>query len=354
MSVLVSPNMGLPVPTINDAGPDWASQINNCMFILDNHTHSSGSGIQIGSSGINLASSLSLNSNDVVFIRSTKYTPQTSVLSNASDTGCLFILTNDLWFNDVSGNHIRLTQNGSIVGSAGSINGLPSGTASVSYSSGSYIFQSATNTPGALNVGPLSIGIQSFNAPTVTITPSVSQSSNYILTLPAVSPTLNQMLISDGSGNLTWNATTGSGNVVRSSAPTFSGVPSGTITASSFSPSLSMASGSINSSTIYQCNYMRVGNVVMGFISGVINYTNSTNTLIYMQVPVSLSGNFSTSTQACSNSLMSTSALPTSANLGSFAGESVVGSQYITIGSTAGSAGTNNYYFSASYSYLVY
>lgn len=202
----ISPNMGLPVPTVSvDPGPDWAENINSSLGIIDSHNHSPGQGVLINPNGMDISSDLAFNGHNATELRTTKFFPQPSPLSGSgADIGCLYESGVDLYYNDGNGNTIRLTQSGNIVGTAGSITGLPSGTASASYSSPTFTFQSATSTPASMAIGPIILGYPSPSSSTITISPTVGQSINYNLNLPIAAPAANQVLVSDGSGNLTW------------------------------------------------------------------------------------------------------------------------------------------------------
>lgn len=202
----LSPNMNLPIPTVSvDPGPDWAQNINASLTIVDSHNHSPGEGALINPNGMDINIDLPFNGHNATTLRSTRFTPQAAPLSGSgADIGCLYESGVDLYYNDGNGNQVRLTSSGSIVGTAGSIGGLPSGTASASYSSPTFTFQSATSTPAFLATGPLIIGYPSPGSATITISPTNGQASNYSLNLPAVAPANHQILVSDGSGNLTW------------------------------------------------------------------------------------------------------------------------------------------------------
>ena len=81
--------MSLPVPGVgNEDGPQWATDLNNCLGILDQHNHSSGSGVQINPGGLNLNSDVTLLSNNLIAIRSLRFTSQGSPLGLGPDLGC--------------------------------------------------------------------------------------------------------------------------------------------------------------------------------------------------------------------------------------------------------------------------
>src|SRR4051812_48303414 len=101
MSAIPSPNMSMPVPVVGDeAGPQYAIDINACLSILDSHTHAPGSGVQITPSAININSDLPINTHNLTGIRSSRYTAQTSPLALAADLDCVYVSGVDLYYND--------------------------------------------------------------------------------------------------------------------------------------------------------------------------------------------------------------------------------------------------------------
>lgn len=206
----ISPNMGMPVPVVSvDPGPDWATNIDACLSVIDSHNHSPGQGVQITPDGINISSDLTMGSNNLTNARSVRFTAQGAPISQPADLGCLYESGVDLYYNDGVGNAVRITQSGSVTGATGTITGLPSGTASASFAGSTFTFQSATNTPANMAVGPLIIGANIASSKTVTLAPSVSQPANYALTLPTALPALNSVMSSDSSGNLSFVTTIG-------------------------------------------------------------------------------------------------------------------------------------------------
>lgn len=190
-----SPYMGLPVPAVGvTIGPDWASDINVSLGLIDAHDHSPGNGVQVTPSGLDISSDLTFAGNNATNLRSTRFSAQSSPISNAADVGALYVSGVDLYYNDGSGNQIRITQSGNVAGSSGTITGLPSGTASAAYASGSgtFVFQQATSTAANMDIGTLIIRYPgsypspagnyiAFQAPTTLAT-------GYALTFPATLP----------------------------------------------------------------------------------------------------------------------------------------------------------------------
>src|SRR5574337_1386686 len=113
----LSTNMSLPIPTVGvDPGPDYANNLNSALTIVDAHDHTSGSGVKITPSAININSDLSLNGFNLTAIKETVFNSQAAVLSG---TNFLSFVGGNLYVNDGAGNQIQITSGGSVVGASG-------------------------------------------------------------------------------------------------------------------------------------------------------------------------------------------------------------------------------------------
>lgn len=200
MSYSISPNMQLPIPGVGtEAGPNYATDVNNSLTLVDQHDHSAGRGVQITPAGININSSLNFNSQFVVSLAGATFTAQTVVPVN----GTVYQNANDLYFVDALGNNIQITANGAVAGTPGSIANLAA-PASASYVSGSstFVFQSNVSIAANLDAGSLflrNISPNSTNA--IELSAPAGLSSSYTITLPSVPSQLSLVTI-DTSGNL--------------------------------------------------------------------------------------------------------------------------------------------------------
>lgn len=201
-NIILSPNMSLPVPVVGvDPGPDYATNVNNSLTIIDTHDHSAGKGLSITPSGINLNTDLPFLNNNAISLKSVRFTPQSSALVSPSDIGCLYEIGVDLYYNDGSGNTIRITQGGSIVGTSGSIANLVS-PASVTFVSGieTYIFQADTNKPGNIDAGYFIFRNNTVGSFGLSLFPPNAMASDISMTLPAL-PAQTNLVTLDPSGN---------------------------------------------------------------------------------------------------------------------------------------------------------
>lgn len=203
MATTSSPNMLLPVPTVGvEAGPTWATDINNCLSIIDSHNHTPGYGVQITPDGLNINSDLTLGNNNLTNARSLRLTVQTTPLALPTDLACLYASGVDLYFNDNNGNQIRITQSGGVAGSPGSISNLTS-PASASYVSGTqtFVWQSAASTPANLDAGYIILRNNTASSRGLTLYPPTAMGSNFSIILPSL-PVQTNIMTLDASGNM--------------------------------------------------------------------------------------------------------------------------------------------------------
>lgn len=210
----LDPNMGFPNPTPGiDPGPDYADNIQSSLTIIGNHNHAPGNGVQINPSGININSDLPMNSNNLTMVKTVNFTAQTAPLAGtAPNLGALYVSGKELYYNDEVGNVVPITLNGSVNAGAGSISGLPSGTASASFSASTFIFQSATNTPANLDGGSVIFRNITASSKGVTVNAPTALGSNYSLTWPLI-PGSTGFVTLDTSGNFAASISTSQGIV---------------------------------------------------------------------------------------------------------------------------------------------
>lgn len=198
-----SANMGLVIPGVGvTTGPQWASDINASLNIIDAHDHSAGRGVQVTPSGLNISSDLSIGGNNLTNIRAVRMGTQSGVLNGASDLGELYNNQGNLFYADGNGNQVQITLNGSVAGATGSISGLNS-PASASYNSGSqtFIWQSGSNTAANMDAGSLLMRNITANSKALTLSPPAAMGSNYSVTLPTL-PASQKIMTLDASGNM--------------------------------------------------------------------------------------------------------------------------------------------------------
>lgn len=201
MSTINTPDMNLPVPVVGqELGPQYATDINNCFSIVDQHDHSPGSGALITPNGININTAFTMNDNFITNIAGLTLIPQgtTPAINSIYESGV------DLYYVDGLGNNIQITANGGVAGSPGSISGLTS-PASASYVSANstFVWQSDVGIAANMDFGSAILRNLTPNSTFgVTLSPVSALGVNYTLTLPTL-PVATSFLQLDTAGNIT-------------------------------------------------------------------------------------------------------------------------------------------------------
>lgn len=269
----VTPNMQLVVPEVLvTTGPQYATQINSALDVVDAHDHSPGKGVRITPSGLNINTDLPFGNNAATGVKAVALQAQTSVLT----TGAVYNKGGNLFYRDGSSNEIQLTSGGALnVSSVGAITGLssPASASFVSLNS-SFVFLNDATTYAKLEIGDVLVysragSVGSVNA--VTLVADVGTSA-YSLRLPASAPldnqimrmksatasqfvdllgTTNQVVVTQNTSNITLSLPQ---NIHAAATPTFAGL---TLT------------GALGGTTATLSGQAQVGSLVsLGAISG--------------------------------------------------------------------------------------
>jgi len=201
---ILSPQMSLLVPIVGVApGPEWAQDINNSLTIIDSHDHSNGSGVQITPSGLNISSDLTMQGNNLVSTGSVSFLDQAATISG---TTAIYSVLGDLYYNDLAGNRIRLTINGSVAGANGTISGLVSpASASFQALSETFIWQGNAFKPATMDMGSIIVRKLSNNSDGILLQAPTSLANTasiaYNLTLPTL-PSVQSFMTLDAAGQM--------------------------------------------------------------------------------------------------------------------------------------------------------
>lgn len=185
MSTTNSTNMNLPIPGVGtEPGPDYAEDINSALTLLDAHDHSPGYGVQITPAGLNINTDLAFNNNFLTDVAGIGLTAQGSTPSVST----IYESGDDLFFVDGLGNNIRITQNGAVAGTPGSIaNLVPPASASYVSGSSSFVWESDTGIAANMDFGSAIMRNLTPNSTyALTLAPPAGLSSDYSLTLPTL------------------------------------------------------------------------------------------------------------------------------------------------------------------------
>lgn len=207
----LTPNMNLLVPVVGaELSPTWAQDLNTSLGTIDSHNHSSGQGVQINPSGININASLPFNGNSATGLSFVNITPQGTGIGTPTNAS-VYVSGVDFYFKDGGGNAIQLTKSGGPNAGIGNISGLPStpsggaGLAWLNSSSAFQFTQDSGSTGPSIDGGAYILRYGgSYPSPSgnaVVLAASSSLSGTYQLTLPAALPgTSGAMLTFNTSG----------------------------------------------------------------------------------------------------------------------------------------------------------
>ncbi len=201
-----SPNMLLTIPGVGlTSGPQYATDVNNCLTIIDSHDHSPGHGVKVTPSGLNINADLTFTGNNATNLRTVRFTPQTQVLNpiaTPADVGALYEVVNDLWYSNGAGLQIQITNSSGVAGTPGSIANLtPPASASYVSSNQTFVFQQNTNTAANIDVASVILRDTTVSSNGVTLSPPNPIGSSYGLTLPTL-PSVQSFMTLDAAGNM--------------------------------------------------------------------------------------------------------------------------------------------------------
>lgn len=179
------------------AGPQWAEDLNTSLTLIDAHDHSPGYGVQITPAGININAAFSINNENLTNVGATVF----SAVASLADITALYVIGDDLYYNDGNSNIVRITQSGNVAGTPGSITGLVS-PASASYSASTFVFQSNVNTAANMDIASLKMRNTTVSSFAMTLNPPSGMGSNFSITFPTL-PAANKIMAMDNSGNIT-------------------------------------------------------------------------------------------------------------------------------------------------------
>lgn len=116
-------NLNLPEVLV-DLGPEWAQEINTAFEVIDEHDHSSGKGVSIKTSGIEINADLTFSNYSATNLNSAKFRNLSASLSGVSNSNSVYTSSGDLYFTNSSGVAIQITSGGSIVSTPAAVQSL--------------------------------------------------------------------------------------------------------------------------------------------------------------------------------------------------------------------------------------
>lgn len=213
------PNMGLITPTLGGDSGTWDDKINACFALLDAHDHTSGKGVAVPVSGLNINADFVMGGNAITGLDHIEFDAITPLASGSQD---LFVsdVDNELYWRTASGSNVKLTSgtsiNTTLVG--GIVGDYSSVGAELAYSDADevYTFKQDDGTWASIAGGTVKIYEHGttesvyveFKAPTALVT-------TYTVTWPLAPPSERSMMImaTDGTISTPTAATTYVGQI---------------------------------------------------------------------------------------------------------------------------------------------
>ena len=156
-------NMGLTTSSVGvTAGPTWATNEQTNLTTLDNHDHTSGKGVQLGPSSLNINADLEFNQNSASELKNVIFD---SSVTAASTNYSLYQSSGNVYWRNGSGTAVQITDGSAVNTSGGSISGM-SANAQVLFSSNAYVFKfdSTLSDPGIAKLGCADITMYKYDA----------------------------------------------------------------------------------------------------------------------------------------------------------------------------------------------
>lgn len=198
MSLVISPNMNLPIPGVGTQdGPTYAQNVNAALSLIDAHDHSLGNGVQITPSGLNINATLPLNSNPLIGAAYMTLVAQSTPAPILS----VYVSGVDLFYRDGNGNAIPITSGGQV---AAVSSGITNGSSTASFTANTLVVARTIDAthPSDVQCASVNLGNNVTNSKYLTLSPPNAMANNYTLTLPNVSPSGVQLVSIDTNGNM--------------------------------------------------------------------------------------------------------------------------------------------------------
>lgn len=214
MAYTLSPNMNLPIPAVGtEPGPNYATDVNNSLTLVDGHTHLPGSGVLITPGAININEALTFQNQLATNLQGTQFQTQASSILT---TGTLYVANGgenpgpvrpDLFYYDGT-TTIQLTYAGAVNSTIASLTGL-------NYSGGTW---SANQAQSSLPTTPANFAVGS-----LILQPNVAGTSNALTLAPPAGLTTQTITLPSNPASTSFVTMTTSG-VQAASVSTSGGI----------------------------------------------------------------------------------------------------------------------------------
>jgi len=196
--------MALTLPTVGPAGtlgPEWADVLNAAFDEIDAHDHTTGKGIKITPSAINVNASFSFQTYPITSLGYVKFVNQ---VATQSDYTTVYAKNGDLYWKNASGVDVQITTGSTInVAGVGGIGGdytVSSAQLNYTIAGTSFSFKQSATVTADLSGGSIFITENVVSGKYAKIAVPAGLVANYNLTLPAALPVSKKIVTMTSSG----------------------------------------------------------------------------------------------------------------------------------------------------------
>jgi hypothetical protein len=107
--------LSMTLPTVSTTlGPQWATDLNACLEIIDSHDHSDGNGAKVTPAGMTINEDLDVGGNHLDDVKSTRYVSQNAALAGSDDVNSSYVVNGNLYYNNSAGVAVQVTSGSSV------------------------------------------------------------------------------------------------------------------------------------------------------------------------------------------------------------------------------------------------
>jgi len=122
-------------------GPQWATDLNTSLDAVDGHDHSTNKGVRITPAGVNINADLEFNEYSATELKNVIFSTATAATTAYS----VYQASGNLYWRNGSGTAVQITTGSAVNAGSGSISGMTSTDAGVTYADGSKTFNFFTD-----------------------------------------------------------------------------------------------------------------------------------------------------------------------------------------------------------------
>lgn len=223
--------MGMEIPAPGDAGPQWATDVQEALELIDAHDHTAGKGTKVPTAGYDENADHEMNANDLTEARSVRFDSANLTIA-VTDRRAVYVSNGNLWYVDESGNTAQITDDGDIYGTPGSITGMDGTDAAVTYSdvTKTFSFTRSSGFPANGDFSSVRIAEEVANGKGPVLQSNAATAADFDFFFPAALPGANRLLCLDASGNLSTCTASAAAEALVIATSTSSGTVSATTT----------------------------------------------------------------------------------------------------------------------------